>query len=358
MSRKFDPEMRLKGLQMKDASSLRHNGIVTGNRSEVEDKVRAMLSDGMSRSYVMREDESVIALARITTNPYGESAMLDICQKDDDLPVFASCLKDLMRIAFRKLQMHKISIVVSVSDKEKERLITEFGFSQEAVLHDEIRTVSSYEDAGLFYMTAASYRGYSLCFVPFVKGILAVYGGQDFIDKVEFINYGSEPSGFLAAEKARYYCLLDGDGKFLPRGDSGYEFTGEEIDEMPYELGRAYTEFKEYFLKTRVEFDLNLRITDATDFQRKVWDSLKTIPYGSTMSYEDIALMLTGNDIKEARKLSRAVGNACSENPLPIVIPCHRVIGKNGMLVGFSGGIEFKDYLLQNEMFPGVLSLG
>ena len=66
---------------------------------------------------------------------------------------------------------------------------------------------------------------------------------------------------------------------------------------------------------------------------------------------EDIALALTGNDRVAARNLSRAVGSACADNPIPIFVPCHRVIGKDGRLVGFSGGVENKEFLLEHEIF-------
>ena len=70
-----------------------------------------------------------------------------------------------------------------------------------------------------------------------------------------------------------------------------------------------------------------------------------------TCSYEDIALDLTGGDKVSARNLTRAVGAACGDNPLPILVPCHRIIGKDGRLVGFSGGLEIKEFLLNHEMF-------
>ena len=87
---------------------------------------------------------------------------------------------------------------------------------------------------------------------------------------------------------------------------------------------------------------------------KRIYEAVKKIPYGYTRSYEDIALELTGGNKTEARKLTRAVGHACSENPVPIIIPCHRVIGKDGKLVGFTGGVEFKDFLLTHELFAAL----
>ena len=98
----------------------------------------------------------------------------------------------------------------------------------------------------------------------------------------------------------------------------------------------------EYFNGERREFNLPIFI-EGTDFQKKVWNALVNIPYGKTCSYKDIAIAI-GNE-----KAVRAVGHANNKNKLPIVIPCHRVIGINGKLVGYAGGIDRKDKLLELE---------
>ena len=98
----------------------------------------------------------------------------------------------------------------------------------------------------------------------------------------------------------------------------------------------------QYFAGERTQFDLDLA-PSATRFQRKVLDALLEIPYGETRSYLDIARQI-GNP-----KAVRAVGGANGSNPIPIVIPCHRVVGSNGSLTGFGGGIEAKRFLLALE---------
>ena len=121
--------------------------------------------------------------------------------------------------------------------------------------------------------------------------------------------------------------------------------------EFPKEVMRCMTELNEYFMKRRTSFTIHTKPLHGSDFQKKVWDKVNTIPYGVTRSYEDIALELTGGDKVSARNLTRAVGSACGDNPLPILVPCHRIIGKDGKLVGFSGGLEIKEFLLNHEMF-------
>jgi methylated-DNA-[protein]-cysteine S-methyltransferase len=98
----------------------------------------------------------------------------------------------------------------------------------------------------------------------------------------------------------------------------------------------------EYFAGTRTRFELPLEAC-GSDFEKKVWRALKKIPYGTTRSYLDLAKAIG------SPKACRAVGAANSKNPLPIVVPCHRVIGANGKLTGFAGGLDRKATLLAHE---------
>lgn len=107
-------------------------------------------------------------------------------------------------------------------------------------------------------------------------------------------------------------------------------------------LLRAEQELNEYFQGSRREFDLPLA-PRGTEFQRRVWQALCTIPYGETRSYQDL-VVLSG-----CPKGYRAVGMANNRNPISILIPCHRVIGKNGSLTGYGGGLETKAFLLKLE---------
>lgn len=107
-------------------------------------------------------------------------------------------------------------------------------------------------------------------------------------------------------------------------------------------LVQAAAELEEYFAGSRREFTLPLEIV-GTDFQKRVWNSLLTIPYGERRSYGEIAAALG------VPRAVRAVGAANGTNPLPIVIPCHRVIGARGNLVGYGGGLPLKKRLLDFE---------
>lgn len=140
-------------------------------------------------------------------------------------------------------------------------------------------------------------------------------------------------------------CIEEENGKitglFMVKEDRKERELFHEADETEV-LKEAKKQLEEYFNGIRKEFCLPLN-PDGTTFQRKVWEALQAIPYGQTRSYGEIAAAV-GN-----KKASRAVGGANHKNPIMIVIPCHRVIGANGSLTGFGGGLEVKQYLLNLE---------
>lgn len=115
-----------------------------------------------------------------------------------------------------------------------------------------------------------------------------------------------------------------------------------ELPQHPV-LRRAVEQLTEYFRGDRTEFDLPLA-PDGTPFQLGAWTALRTIPFGTTVSYGEQAAVMGD------RRKARAVGAANGRNPIPIVVPCHRVVGSNGHLTGFAGGIEAKAWLLDHEL--------
>jgi methylated-DNA-[protein]-cysteine S-methyltransferase len=112
----------------------------------------------------------------------------------------------------------------------------------------------------------------------------------------------------------------------------------EQCNEM------AKKQLFEYFQGSRKRFDVPI-VLYGTPFQKAVWTELTRIPYGETRSYKDIALAIG------AAKAVRAIGGANNRNPIPIIVPCHRVIGSNGALVGYGGGLSIKEHLLKLEGF-------
>ena len=127
----------------------------------------------------------------------------------------------------------------------------------------------------------------------------------------------------------------------LVRLDGG-EASEEDILQETALLKKATQQLQEYFVGERQEFTLPFHM-QGSEFQKKVWHALMQIPYGETHTYGEIAKSVgcPGG--------ARAVGGACNRNPIMIVVPCHRVIGSNGKLVGFGGGVEMKEALLEQE---------
>ncbi|MGL4594825.1 MAG: methylated-DNA--[protein]-cysteine S-methyltransferase [Thermoguttaceae bacterium] len=117
--------------------------------------------------------------------------------------------------------------------------------------------------------------------------------------------------------------------------------SGSSLDKSHF-LIHVARRINEYFAGIRQEFDVPIRLR-GTDFQHRVWDALQTIPFGETRSYKEIAVQI-GNV-----KAVRAVGMANHCNPIPIIVPCHRVIAANGTLCGYAAGLETKQRLLDHE---------
>jgi|SRR5690606_30910182 len=135
-------------------------------------------------------------------------------------------------------------------------------------------------------------------------------------------------------------AVLEGDADGL----SSIRVLDENVPEgiVPEVLEDAVYQLREYFEGKRKEFDLKLN-PSGSEFQKKVWDALLEIPYGRTLSYLELSKRL-GNV-----KAIRAVASANGRNPIWLVIPCHRIIGSNGDLIGYSAGLDRKKWLLEHE---------
>jgi methylated-DNA-[protein]-cysteine S-methyltransferase len=129
------------------------------------------------------------------------------------------------------------------------------------------------------------------------------------------------------------------------QGLNAVSFIDQEIPEttvIPETLEDAFRQLQEYFRNERASFDLQLN-PQGTDFQKKVWNELQHIPFGKTTSYLSMAKRL-GDP-----KVIRAAASANGKNPISIIIPCHRVIGSDGSLTGYAGGLPRKKWLLAHE---------
>ena len=164
--------------------------------------------------------------------------------------------------------------------------------------------------------------------------------------QVLYYDYLDSPIGSL---------LLVSDGENLvelgfPDGKAARRHQPEWIQD-PQPFTECKRQLQEYFAGSRREFDIPLA-PHGTEFQLQVWEALRSIPYGETTSYGELATRIG------RPKASRAVGAANGRNPIPVIIPCHRVIGSSGSLVGFGGGLPTKQHLLaleQESIAPSLL---
>lgn len=143
----------------------------------------------------------------------------------------------------------------------------------------------------------------------------------------------------LVIESPVGLMTLQSDGEYLTELSFGNR--GTDLASCPV-LEETARQIAEYFAGVRREFSVPIR-PEGTEFQRSVWSSLRSIPYGETVSYGEIAAKIG------QPKACRAVGGANNRNPIAIIVPCHRVVGANGSLTGYAGGITVKEYLLGLE---------
>ena len=141
-----------------------------------------------------------------------------------------------------------------------------------------------------------------------------------------------------------WQMALECQGEYLTALYLPHHHMGPSGIETPL-LERGRAELEEYFQGKRQEFDLPLA-PNGTPFQQKVWSELAKVPYGTVVTYGELAARVG------SPKACRAVGQANHNNPLPIFLPCHRVVGAKGALTGYAGGLELKQWLLRLE---GVL---
>lgn len=163
-----------------------------------------------------------------------------------------------------------------------------------------------------------------------------------------FTHYANSPLGLLeiGGDAEGIYCVKFSDAKHKPA-------PGRQASEgpMPPAVAACAEQLDAYFAGQRLTFDLHLK-PQGTEFQRKIWELLLEIPYNETISYLELSKRFGDT------KAIRAVGSANGHNPIAIIIPCHRVIGSDGTLVGYGGDLWRKAWLLKHELEYGPVPQG
>lgn len=174
------------------------------------------------------------------------------------------------------------------------------------------------------------------------------------------VNYSEAPCLLESVETPLGPILIAANDQFIHQVSFVYNHNNSCNLDMTYSKQKktgsnlpslqARTQLEEYFLGKRIRFSLPLYI-HGTPFQCQVWRTLASIPYGTTQSYKELALLSC------FPRAVRAVGTAMRNNPIGIILPCHRIIGNNGKLVGYYGGLQYKIWLLEHESKHRTASL-
>ena len=285
---------------------------------------------------------------------------LDEFTAQERLDLTERMLPELMQQFFFKYNLHRIEWLLADDERQLAELAVEAGFMREGVLKQSVPYKKSYRNGILLGAVRAENPWLNYGFVNFSSLLLTVLGDADRIHGVGLLNPGETIRADFLRECAQYQGLADEEGRVklpaeLPLGWSSPIPLPNEV-----ELGCA--QLSEYVRGERRTFaGLNLDVRSGTDFQRSVWRVLRKIPFGQVRSYEEVAKMVlseTAEDAppeeealtKKARGLARAVGAACGANPFLLIVPCHRVLGKDGKLTGFSSGLANKAAFLDFEL--------
>ena len=295
--------------------------------------------------------EAVIGVQVI--DPVARRAVLHLYASSAELR--QDILLKILRQCFLVLGLYRLEFAIPAAKIEWLPVLRSTGLQEEGVLRNCRFDPDSnrHQDVLLYSILRPEYSQFGSAFIPFSKGLFVITGDSDAIKATEFVHYGDSFASAWSEESAELLGLLDSCGKLADRDKLQKLLAGSRnfmSAHAPATVIRAADQAADYFAGKLTNFDLPLDISQGSEFQQKVWQTLANIPYGSTWTYEELAYQLQTPDWLTARKMSRAVGSACGANPLPLILPCHRVIGKDGRLTGFSGGLDIKEYLLDHEI--------
>ena len=264
-------------------------------------------------------------------------------------------LKSLIERVFWQNGIYRLEISIPASCTDRANIFRQIGFVDEGRQRCSLidLTTRRRQDLFLLSLLRPEYESRGTAFIPFRLGVFAVTGNRQGLFEAGFVRYGEPFPDSYQHECAEMAGILDDHGHLQER-----QFFVDRLENQsvvvpisaPEPVSMAAAQVQAYFAGQLSTFDLPLDLSRGSDFQTRVWQALARIPYGTTWTYEELAFQLNEEDWPAARRMARAVGSACGANPLPLLLPCHRVIGKDRRLVGFSGGLDVKEFLLDHEM--------
>ncbi len=340
-------------LRIADAGRMATSGLFGTDEKDTRVIIRRLVKPETRQTHVFagtfEGDETPRCVGVITIADH--DARRGIARIDSGTGLEAIDLTEFIRIlfetAFFKIGLHRVELLVGKTDQMMSEAALAAGLREEALLKNALFRSGRHQDARSFVMLRPQNGKVAYGFVSFAKGLVAVRGTADLVDRVEFLRFGEAPGEEFLSECAAYRGYVGDDGRLVERQDGQ---VPKDTTPLPAEVAKACAQIGEYFNHQRSSFDLHVSFpAKASEFQLKVWRILGEIAYGHVWTYEDVAAELVAGPREDARKMSRAVGTACATNPVPLIVPCHRVIGKDGKLTGFSGGVDIKEFLLAHE---------
>jgi O-6-methylguanine DNA methyltransferase len=345
-------------LHLNDAQRLRQAGFLPAslaNQAAMREYLHRVLALCGGQVYIVSDAQAaILAVAGYQKlDLAGQRTMLHL--QNGEAPWSAPCLQAILDKAFQDLDIFRLEVGALPEDQLLQTVLGEVGMQFEGMSRgsqfDE--DTKRHHDMMLYSILRPVRPGHGTAFIPFAKGVFAVTGNNEYVSESCLLHYGDALTQQDFREAAEQLGLLDERGRMAGHTEFHVLTKGERyvcVASTPEIVRQAAAQIVDYFAGRRPNFDIPLDLSQGSTFQVKVWRLLAEIPYGSTWTYEELAHKLAGSDWAAARKLARAVGSACSANPLPLILPCHRVIGKDGRLVGFSSGLDMKEYLLMHEM--------
>lgn len=341
--------IEIKPLRIADAAILRKLGVFPGSLKRVEASIRHLQAvseqDCLLVTRAGPDGDPEYGFIALVPDPFHpEHGRLSLKASSSDL--MPLMLEMAARTAFVERSFLRIDTWVPLT--ESVAVYEELGFQTEGALPGVLfRNAPSVERKQLSLLKTRNIFP-AVGIIPYHYGLITVTGTADRVESLAFHASGEPVADPYIRDHFQIWQLIDESGHL---DLSAVSLERALSEPRPPMVAQAVQEVKAYLARERVDFDLAVDLSCGSPFQQKVWSLLRQIPFGTTVTYLDIARQLAGDDIRKARSLTRAVGSACGANPVPIIVPCHRVIGHDGRLTGYSGGIQNKEFLLAHELF-------
>lgn len=356
----------LRPLRLKDHRSMVELGLLARPYRKARDEIATWLHmESVSLCYAVEADGAFCGAVCCFLEPRAKfSARAELYLNEQAALDIPAWVQMLLEEVFAHPNLHRLELLLPLDMKNARPALIDLGFEEDTKLRDVLPMGRAWQDAVLYSILREEQGSCHYAFIPLDSSVIAIYGDERKVKSINFLTYGSEIAPSRLFDSAYASGIVNHEAKVVKNQEAVDSMRepaaltkGEQ--RLPKAVELAAKQIREYLVGGRQQFDFVVESRLGTAFQEQIWAILRKIPYGETRSYMEVALAYTENNYaheseKErnlrAHNLSRAVGMACGQNPLCLFTPCHRVVGQNRKLTGFSGGIKTKAYLLDLEL--------